>query len=144
MTLADDTFNYTVFSLLTAGRLTSLWIVLETWVLGAGFRCLLRGATEELFSFCLLSRAQGQAWSGGSTSLLRTDSCQDSPGGGTCSPQPAPEPVFPREPPAGRDGQWLQVPPSFLLTGWLISWSWSLASFRKQGSIWGVWIRSRI
>ena len=41
---------------------------------------LLQEATEELFSFCLLSRAQGQAWSGGSTSLLRTDSCRDSPG----------------------------------------------------------------
>ena len=29
MTLADYTFNYTVFSLLTAGRLTSLWTALR-------------------------------------------------------------------------------------------------------------------
>lgn len=138
--LADYTLSYAVFSLLTAVRLTSLWIVLETWVLRGGFRGPLQAASEELFSFCLLSRAQRQAWSGGSTSLLRTDSCRDSPGGGACSPKPAPERVFPR-------ASWLRWPvasgasPSFLLTGWLISWSWSLASFRKQGNIWGVWIR---
>lgn len=30
VTMADYTFNYTVFSLSTAGRLTSVWIVLET------------------------------------------------------------------------------------------------------------------
>lgn len=30
VTMADYTFNYTVFSLSTAGRLPSVWIVLET------------------------------------------------------------------------------------------------------------------
>lgn len=61
VTMADYTFNYTVFSLSTAGRLTSVWIVLETWALRDGFRCLLLAALEEPFSFCLLPRAQGQA-----------------------------------------------------------------------------------
>lgn len=61
VTMADYTFNYTVFSLSTAGRLTSVWIVLETWALRDGFRCLLLAASEEPFSFCLLPRAQGQA-----------------------------------------------------------------------------------
>lgn len=76
VTLADHTFNYTVFFLLTTGRLTALWIVLETRVLRDGFRCPLLGAIAELSSFCLLSRAQGQAWSGAGTSLLRADSCR--------------------------------------------------------------------
>lgn len=118
MTLADYTFNYTVFSLLTTGRLTSLWIVLETWVLRDGFQCPLLGATEELFSFCLLTRAQGQAWSGGSTSLLRTDSCKDGLGWGVCSPGLPQSPCFPWGPPSDpggllltpRFGQCLQVP----------------------------------
>lgn len=133
MTLVDYTFNYTVFSLLTTGRLTSLWIVLETWVLRDGFRCPLQGASEELFSFCLLTRAQGQAWSGGGTSLLRADSCRDSLGWGLCSPQPAPEPASPREPPSSGDCQCLQVPaPSFSLTGWLISWSFTSQKTRKH------------
>lgn len=95
MTLMDYTFNYTVFFLLTTGRLTSLWTVLETWVLRDGFRCPLLGATEELFPFCLLTRAQGQAWSGGSTSLLRAQSCKDSLGWWVGSPQPAPESALP-------------------------------------------------
>lgn len=82
-----------MFSLLTTGRLTSLWIVLETWVLRDGFRCPLLGATEELFFFCLVTRGQGQALS--RTSLLRADSCKGSPCCGVCSPQPAPEPTFP-------------------------------------------------
>lgn len=95
MTPMDYTFNYTVFSLLTTGSLTSLWTVLETWVLRDGFRCPLLGATEELFPFRLLTRAQGQAWSGGSTSLLRADSCKDSLGWRARSPRPGPQPAFP-------------------------------------------------
>lgn len=134
MTLTDYTFNYTVFSLLTAGRLTSLWTVLETWVLRDGFRCPLLGATEELFPFCLLTRAQGRAWSGGSTSLLRADSCKDSLGWGACSPPPAPEPAFP--------GSLLQagasVPVSsgarpLLLACWVTFISWAFCQFQKIG-----------
>lgn len=75
--MADYTFNYTVFSLLTTGRLTSVWIVLETWVLRDGFRCPLPAAMEELFSFCLLPRAQGQGWLG-KHSLLLLVTCKDS------------------------------------------------------------------
>lgn len=70
--MADYTFNYTVFSLLTTGRLTSVWTVLETGACRDGFRCPLLAATEELFSFCLLPRAQGQLVWG----TLAT--CQDS------------------------------------------------------------------
>lgn len=54
VTMADYTFNYTVFSLLTTGRLTSVWTVLETWTLRDGFWCPLLAATEELFSSAFL------------------------------------------------------------------------------------------